>query len=274
MTSSDTKLGGGSVDLSAVSEDIKPDADVTRDLGSDTKRWAYVYAAIAILSSMVIGGLFVDSSGNVLMINGSLQVNGSITALDNITADYYYGDGSKLTGLAGGGDITEVNTPDKYISGGATSGAVTLSFNETALNETIVAYSTDTDTHAAAAGLYLYNDSTTISFNETKLNETIDARDTDTTYSNSSFKTDSIPGNVSCSRINGSVSDLCSLADTDTNTLYYNSSFNIENIPGRVVHNSTTNLTLQDNYFICLGSSGCQDSYIRFNGTTLRIRVN
>ena len=35
--------GGGAVDLSAVSQDIIPDADGTRDLGSPTKKWAELY---------------------------------------------------------------------------------------------------------------------------------------------------------------------------------------------------------------------------------------
>ncbi len=38
--------------------------------------------------------------------------------------------------VAGGGDITEVNTQDTYISGGETTGAVNLAFNETKLNMT------------------------------------------------------------------------------------------------------------------------------------------
>ncbi|RME52747.1 hypothetical protein D6783_03890 [Candidatus Woesearchaeota archaeon] len=37
----------------------------------------------------------------------------------------------------GSGDITEVNTPGKYLYGGSTSGAVTLHLNETELNNTI-----------------------------------------------------------------------------------------------------------------------------------------
>lgn len=279
MTVQESRLGGSSsANLSSVSEDILPDTDATRDLGSDTKRWALIYAVLAVLGSATIGGILLYSSGNTLYINGSLFVNGSLNVSENVTAQYFYGDGSQLTGLAGGGDITEVNTPGSYITGGAISGAVNLNFNET------------------------------------KLNETVAALDTDTTYTNTSFNTESIPGNVSCSRINGSASDLCSLVDTDTDTdtntnvtkieftggstktlnleqgngdpanltasfidwdtTYTNSSFNVESIPGRVTHNSTTNLTMQDNYAICLGSSGCADSYIKFNGTTLIIKVN
>ena len=35
--------GGGSVDLSAVDQDIVPDANNTRDLGSSSKKWAELY---------------------------------------------------------------------------------------------------------------------------------------------------------------------------------------------------------------------------------------
>jgi len=56
---------------------------------------------------------------------------------NNITADYFFGNGSKLTGLAGGGDINAVNTPGQYLTGGAESGIVNLYLNETSLNTTI-----------------------------------------------------------------------------------------------------------------------------------------
>ncbi len=40
ITSVSSSGGGGSVDLSAVAQDIIPDADGTRDLGSSSKKWA------------------------------------------------------------------------------------------------------------------------------------------------------------------------------------------------------------------------------------------
>ena len=42
---------GGSADLSAVAENILPDADATRDLGSSSKRWANIYSADLQLSN-------------------------------------------------------------------------------------------------------------------------------------------------------------------------------------------------------------------------------
>ena len=42
---------GGSADLSAVAENILPDADATRNLGSSTKRWANIYSADLQLSN-------------------------------------------------------------------------------------------------------------------------------------------------------------------------------------------------------------------------------
>jgi hypothetical protein len=44
-------------------------------------------------------------------------------------------DWDSVNGTAGSGDITAVNTPDDWLSGGATSGAVNLLFNESYLND-------------------------------------------------------------------------------------------------------------------------------------------
>ena len=43
ITSVSSSGGGGSVDLSAVAQDIIPDADDTRDLGSTSKKWAELH---------------------------------------------------------------------------------------------------------------------------------------------------------------------------------------------------------------------------------------
>ena len=43
ITSVSSSGGGGSVDLSAVAQDIIPDADDTRDLGSSSKKWAELH---------------------------------------------------------------------------------------------------------------------------------------------------------------------------------------------------------------------------------------
>jgi len=54
--------GGGSVDLSAVEQNIVPDADGTRDLGSSSKKWKDLYLSG---SSIVLGStaLTIDGSG-------------------------------------------------------------------------------------------------------------------------------------------------------------------------------------------------------------------
>ena len=62
----DTQLGvgggGGSVDLSAVAQNILPDADNTRDLGSSAKRWANAYVADAHFNNTGTGGNEVDGT--------------------------------------------------------------------------------------------------------------------------------------------------------------------------------------------------------------------
>ena len=34
------------------------------------------------------------------------------------------------------------------------------------------------------------------------------------------------------------------------------------------------NVSVKDNQYLCLGSSGCADSYIMFNGSSMIIKVN
>ena len=62
---------------------------------------------------------------------------GNLIITDNITASYYFGDGSYLTGINGSGDINSVQGNNIYIYNGSDSGNVILAFNETKLNSTI-----------------------------------------------------------------------------------------------------------------------------------------
>jgi hypothetical protein len=62
---------------------------------------------------------------------------GNLNVSDNVSASYYFGDGSLLVGVGGGGDINSVQGGNIYIYNGSDSGNVVLVFNETRLNLTI-----------------------------------------------------------------------------------------------------------------------------------------
>ncbi len=63
--------------------------------------------------------------------------SGNLEITDNISASYYFGDGSYLTGVAGSGDINSVQGDGVYLYNGSESGGVVLAFNESRLNATI-----------------------------------------------------------------------------------------------------------------------------------------
>jgi len=91
------------VDLSAVAQDILPADDDTYNIGSASKRWASIYAMLAVLTSLLIGGVLLSvSPAGILVVNDSMQINGSLNVTENITAGYFFGDGSQLTGVVGG----------------------------------------------------------------------------------------------------------------------------------------------------------------------------
>ena len=69
--------GGGSVDLSAVDQDIIPDANGTRNLGSATKRFGDLFLSGDTLN---IGGATISSDGTVVTIP-----NDSITCITTAT---------------------------------------------------------------------------------------------------------------------------------------------------------------------------------------------
>jgi hypothetical protein len=92
---------------------IVPAADNTYSLGNATNQWSDLYVSNAtIYMNNVPLSL---SAGNVLTINGepvlSNDSNTAITTTGNITATYFIGDGSLLTGIAAGtGNITFSDT--------------------------------------------------------------------------------------------------------------------------------------------------------------------
>jgi CRISPR/Cas system CMR subunit Cmr4 (Cas7 group RAMP superfamily)/cytoskeletal protein CcmA (bactofilin family) len=62
---------------------------------------------------------------------------GNLIVNDNVTADYYFGDGRYLVGINGSGDINSVQGDGVYLYNGSDSGNVVLAFNESRLNGTI-----------------------------------------------------------------------------------------------------------------------------------------
>jgi len=172
---------------------------------------------------------------------------------------------------------------------------------------------TDVDTTYTENSKYLTLIAQTFGFDESELNTTIDMRDSDTVYdsdetyiyetgnvfylnityfdiygrantsdfwdgldSPSSFATDSISESaidfdVSCASgshlyVNGN--DLACELDDDTPDTD-------AEVPDDItIDVSGKNITIDDNDYICLGTSGCADSYLTFNGTTLIIKVN
>ena len=88
--------------------DILPQANSTQSLGNVDFQWANLWVAN---NTIYIGGVPLGIGvGNVLTVGGepilSNDSNTSITTTGNITADYFIGDGSQLTGLLDGTAIT------------------------------------------------------------------------------------------------------------------------------------------------------------------------
>lgn len=92
--------------LGAVAEDIIPDVDDTRSLGSSAKKWAALWVVLALVTSITIGGAIkLTAVDGVLFVNASTEINGSLSVMENITAknisatEFFFGDGSKLTNV-------------------------------------------------------------------------------------------------------------------------------------------------------------------------------
>jgi len=89
-----------------VSDNIIPEIDKIYNLGSDSKKWAAIYVALAFITSLTIGGVVkLTTQEGLLFVNASTKINESLWVEENITAvnitatGYFFGDGSKLTGL-------------------------------------------------------------------------------------------------------------------------------------------------------------------------------
>jgi len=90
--------------LGALGRAIIPKLDATYDVGSVSKRFAGLYAVIAVLTSMVIGSVLINQAETgELEINTSVNINGSITLTDmlaNHSIILYEGDTLCLNGTS------------------------------------------------------------------------------------------------------------------------------------------------------------------------------
>ena len=84
----ETGAGGqAKVDLTAIVGDLIPSADDTSELGSEEKKWAALWVAIALVTSITIGGIVnISTVDSWLFVNASTWINESLNVSGNITA--------------------------------------------------------------------------------------------------------------------------------------------------------------------------------------------
>ena len=98
----------GNVSAAGWTGNLIPSANAVYSLGNATNYWSNLWVAN---NTIYIGGVPLGiSAGNVLTVNGeavlSNDSDSTITTTGNITANYFIGDGSQLTGLPDGTAIT------------------------------------------------------------------------------------------------------------------------------------------------------------------------
>ena len=113
-------ISGGSVDLSAVAQDIVPDANGTRNLGSSSKRWGELFLSGDTIN---LGGATISSDGT-----GTIAISGDGVTLPNNSR---VAAGEKLAVANDEGvPIRKVNL--FTAAGGLSTAATTLNFKATA----------------------------------------------------------------------------------------------------------------------------------------------
>ena len=82
-----TRAGGKhEKDLGNIEEDIIASITETYDLGSEEFKWNYLWVAIAMVTSLVIGGaISLSNIDGTLFINATTEINGSLTINENLT---------------------------------------------------------------------------------------------------------------------------------------------------------------------------------------------
>ena len=116
---------GGSVDLSAVAQDIIPDANGTRNLGSATKRWSELFLAGETIN---LGGATISSDGT-----GTVSVSATGVTLPAESKDE---DGNKLAVQGTGGRQVIRKVPFFSAAGGLSTVNKNFEFNATIDNRT------------------------------------------------------------------------------------------------------------------------------------------
>ena len=119
--------GGGSVDLSAVAQNIVPDADGTRDLGTSSKKWRDLYVSG---SSIVLGTttIAVDGTGNLTVTPAGQSASPVVTeaATTNAFATFAVSGQNNVVADQGGDTVTLVGTGDTTITTNSGTDTITI----------------------------------------------------------------------------------------------------------------------------------------------------
>ena len=120
------EIGGDSVDLSAVDQDVLPDTNDLRSLGSSSKRWKKIWLAAATVD---LGGATISSDGS-----GTIEIAASGATLPENSKDAG-GNPIAVTGTgAGTGGVTISKVPFFTRSGGLSTKNTDFEFNATVDN--------------------------------------------------------------------------------------------------------------------------------------------
>jgi len=118
---------GTDVDLSAVAQNIVPDADGTRDLGSSSKKWRDLYVSG---SSIVLGTttLAVDGTGNLTVTPSGQSASPVVTeaATTNAFATFSVSGQNNVVADQGGDTVTLVGTGDTTITTNSGTDTITI----------------------------------------------------------------------------------------------------------------------------------------------------
>jgi len=125
----ETRAGGKhELDLGNIQEDIIAAVDDKYDLGSEDKRWAYIWVAIAMVTSLTIGGVIgLSNVDSWLYINASTYVNGSMNISEDLNVSGTLTAGSfditnltienmNFTNLTLTGDIFNISATETYVN--------------------------------------------------------------------------------------------------------------------------------------------------------------